>query len=200
MQIVVNPLNWRYYLKLKPIQLFFYLSGVLYFFTPFARLIFLAAPVMFLFFDISPVLILFYQIFAFQVCYFSLKFAFIFASRIRFNNVIFADVYDLVTSIFTIGGILQALLLPGKLSKIKFSVTKKDLSKSKTKYKYKLPMVIIFLILVAAEMQGIYDIMYSEPYSVLAIVANLFWNTINICVMYYAIKVVSEKPERRVYH
>lgn len=198
-QIVTNLANWKYYLKLKPVQLFFYLSSVLYFFTPIARLIFLTAPIFFLFFDISPILILFYQIFAFQVCYFSLKFAFIFAARIRINNVILADVYDLVTSIFTIGGILQTLLLPEKLSKIKFTVTKKDTKKSKTKSRYKLPMIIIFLILVAAEMQGVYDILYSEPYSVLAVVANLFWNTLNLIIMYYAIKVVSEKPEKREY-
>ncbi|MDD3436038.1 MAG: glycosyltransferase [Candidatus Gastranaerophilales bacterium] len=198
-QIVTNPDNWKYYAKLTFVQAFFYLSGVLYFFTPIARIIYLLAPVLFLFFDISPLLILFYQIAAFQVCYFSLKFAFIFAARIRVNNVIFADVYDLLTSIFTIGGILQAFFLHGKLAKIKFTVTKKDTKKSKTNYSYKLPLIIIFLILILAEMQGIYDIMYSEPYSVLAIVANLFWNTTNIIVMYFGIKVVTEKPEKRYY-
>lgn len=198
-QIVVNPANWKYYLKLKPLQLFFYLSGVFYFFTPIARLIFLIAPVLFLFFDISPVLILFYQIIAFQICYFSLKLIFIYSARIRINNIIMADVYDLVTSIFTIGGILQALLIPKFLAKFKFSVTKKDLNKAKTKYRYKAPLVIIFIILILAEMQGVYDIFYSEPYSVLAIVANLFWNTINIIVLYEGVKVVTEKPEKRFY-
>lgn len=198
-QIIVNPANWKYYLKLKPLQLFFYLSGVLYFFTPMARLIFLIAPVLFLFFDISPVLILFYQIIAFQVCYFSLKLIFIYASRIRINNIIVADVYDLITSIFTIGSILQALFIPKFLAKFKFSVTKKDLSKTRTNYRYKLPLIIIFIVLISAEMQGVYDIFYSEPYSVLAIIANLFWNTINIFVLYYGIKVVTEKPEKRIY-
>lgn len=198
-QIITNPKNWKYYLKLNMTQAFFYLSGALYFFTPIARLIYLFAPVLFLFFDISPILILFYQIFAFQICYFSLKFAFIFAARIRTNNVVLADVYDLVTSIFTIGSILQTLLLPAGLAKFKFSVTKKDISEFKTKNRYKLPLVIIFIIIILAEMQGIYDIMYSEPYSVLAVVANLFWNSTNIIVMYYAIKAVSEKPEKRAY-
>ncbi|MFA7657874.1 MAG: glycosyltransferase [Candidatus Gastranaerophilaceae bacterium] len=198
-QIIVNPANWKYYLKLNVAQAFFYLSGVLYFFTPFARLIFLVAPVMFLFFDISPLLILFYQIIAFQICYFSLKFAFIFSARIRINNIILADVYDLVTSIFTIGSIMQALFLRGKLAQIKFSVTKKDFKITKTEYRYKLPLVIIFITLILAEMQGVYDLLYSDPYSSLAIIANLFWNTINIFVMYYAIKVVTEKPEKRVY-
>lgn len=198
-QIITHPKNWKYYLKLKPAQAFFYLSGVLYFFTPITRIIYLIAPVLFLFFDISPLLILFYQIIAFQICYFSLKFAFIFAARIKVNNIILADVYDLVTSVFTIGGILQTLLLPAGLAKYKFIVTKKDTSKTNTKYKYKLPIIIIFLTLVFAEMQGIYDILYSHPYSVLAIVANLFWNTTNIITMYYAIKVVSEKAEKRTY-
>jgi cellulose synthase (UDP-forming) len=199
LQILTNPENWNYYSKLKPIQLFFYLSGVLFFFTPIARLIYLVAPVIFLFFNISPLLILFYQIFAFQICYFALKFIFIFTARIKVNNVIFADVYDLLTSIFTIGGILQTLLLPAGLAKFKFSVTKKDTKLSQTKYRYKIPLIIIFLILIFAEMQGIYDIMFSNPYSVLAIVANLFWNTTNIIVLYYGIKVVSEKPEKRAY-
>lgn len=198
-QIVINPANWKYYLKLNPTQLFFYLSGVLYFFTPLARLIFLTAPILFLFFDVSPVLILFYQIALFQICYFSLKILFIYSARIKINNVIFADVYDLVTSIFTFTSILNALLVPQKLAKSKFSVTKKDMSEFKTKYKYKFTLATIFIILILAEMQGIYDIFYSEPYSALAIVANLFWNTINIIVLYYGIKVVSEKPEKRAH-
>jgi len=198
-QIVTSPANWKYYLKLNVKQAFFYLSGVLYFFTPIARLIYLTAPVLFLFFDISPILILFYQIFAFQVCYFSIKFMFLFTSKIKINNIIWADVYDLVTSIFTIGGILQALLIPSWLSKFKFTVTKKDLGKTKTKYKYKLPLIIILAVLISAELQGLYDLFFSEPYSVLAIVANLFWNSTNIIVMYYAIRAVSEKPEKREY-
>ena len=202
-QIIVNPANWKYYLNLNMTQAFFYLSGILYFFTPFARLVFLIAPVLFLFFDISPLLVLFYQIVAFQICYFSLKYIFIFSSKIKIKNLIFADVYDLVTSIFTIGSILQALLapifLPGKLSKIKFSVTKKDFKKLKTKYQYKLPLVIIFFILIFAEIQGVYDIFYSNPYSMLAVVANIFWNTLNIIIIYYGIKVVTEQPEKRIY-
>lgn len=198
-QIVMNPQNWKYYLKLKPMQAFFYLSGILYFFTPISRIIFVMAPVLFLFFDISPILILFYQIFAFQICYFSLKFAFIYNTKTKFSNILLADVYDLVTSIFTIGGILQAIFLPGKLGKIKFTVTKKDFKKTKTAYQYKIPLIIIFIILVLAEIQGVYDIMFSEPYSVLAIVANLFWNSINILILYYGIKAVTEKPEKRSY-
>lgn len=198
-QIITNPKNWKYYKKLTFAQTFFYLSGVLYFFTPVARLIYLIAPVLFLFFDISPLLILFYQIAAFQICYFSLKFSFIFSSRIKFHNIIMADVYELVTSIFTIGGILQTLFLPGGLAKYKFCVTKKDTAKLETKYKYKLTLIIIFIMLILAEMQGLYDILYSEPYSSLAIIANLFWNTINIIVLYFGVKVVTEKPEKRYY-
>lgn len=199
LQIITNPANWKYYRKLTPTQAFFFLSGILYFFTPFARIIYLAAPVLFLFFDVSPILVLFYQIFAFQICYFILKYAFMFAARIRVKNVVLADVYDLVTSIFTIGGIVQTLFLPGGLAKFKFTVTKKDLSESKTKYRYKLPLIIIFLIVIFAEMQGVYDILYSEPYSVLAIVANLFWNGTNIIILYFGVKAVSEKPEKREY-
>ena len=198
-QILTTPSNWKHYLKLTPMQAFLYLSSVLYFFTPLARLIFLFAPVLFLFFDITPVLVLFYQIIAFQLCYFSLKVIFIYSSKIRINNIIFADVYDLVTSIFTIGSITHALLFHGKLAKIKFAVTSKKLDDTKTNYRYKGPLVVIFLILIAAEMRGVYDILYSDPYSVLAIVANLFWNTINIVVLYFGIKAVTEKPERREY-
>lgn len=198
-QIITNPKNWKYYLHLNFTQAFFYLSGVLYFFTPIARIIYLTAPVLFLLFDISPLLILFYQIIAFQICYFSLKFTFIFASRIKVGNIIMADVYDLITSIFTIGGIMQTLLLPGGLAKFKFSVTKKDTTELKTNHKYKFTMFGIFFLLVFAQAQGIYDIFYSEPYSVLAIIANLFWNTTNLIVVAYGIKVVCEKPEKRTY-
>lgn len=198
-QIIKNPKNWKYYLKLSPKQAFFQLSGILYFFTPIARLIYLMAPILFLFFDISPILILFYQIFVFQMSYFLLKFIFLFVSRIRVNNMILADVYDLVTSIFTIGGIIQTLFLPSWLTRFKFAVTKKEFKKEKTNYRYKLPLVIIFIIVILAEMQGVYDLLFSEPYSVLAVVANLFWNTTNIIIMYFAVKAVSEKPEKRFY-
>jgi cellulose synthase (UDP-forming) len=201
LQILINPQNWKYYFKLTPIQAFFYISGALYFLTPIARIIFLTAPVLFLFFDISPVLALFYQIFAFQVVYFTLKFIFIYASKIKINNIIFADVYDLVTSIFTIGSILQTLFIPAKLAKIKFNVTKKEFKtgEKKKSYKYKIVLTTIFVILILAETQGIYDLLYSEVYSALAIIANLFWNSINIIVVYYGLKVVTEKSEKRFY-
>lgn len=198
-QIITTLSNWKYYTKLSAMQTFLYLSAVLYFFTPIARIIFLIAPVLFLFFDITPVLVLFYQIVAFQICYFGLKFLFIYAARIRINNIILADVYDLVTSMFTIGGILKTLFVPSALSKLKFTVTKKSFTKSQTKMGYKMPVVIMFSILVLAQLRGIYDLLFSDVYSVLAIVANLFWNTINIVTMIFALKVVSEKPEKRMY-
>ncbi len=198
-QIATNSNNWKYYAKLKPMQLFFYLASILYFFTPIARIVYLLAPVLFLFFDISPLIILFYQVFAFQACYFTLKFIFIFASKINYENMLFADVYDLLTSIFTMGSILQALFIPPRFSNIKFTVTKKDFGKTKTNHKYKIVVAILFIILVAAEMQGIYDLLYSEVYSVLAVVANLFWNSTNIIVLAFALKVVTDKPEKRAY-
>ena len=198
-QIITNFKNWKYYSKLTPAQAFFYLTGVLNFFTPFTRIIYLVAPVLFLFFDITPLVILFYQIIAYQICYFTLKFGFIYAVRINMNNVILADVYDLVTSLFTFTGILKTLFLPEALARCKFIVSKKEFSRSKTVFVYKFVMVSILLILLFAEFQGIYDILYSEPYSVLAIVANLFWNSLNIIVVCYGIKVVSEKPEKRYY-
>lgn len=198
-QILTTVQNWKYYKSLTPVQTFFYLSGVMYFITPIARIIFLLAPVLFLFFDITPVLILFYQIFAFQICYFTIKFAFIFNRCIRVKNVVLADVYDLVTSIFTVGSILQALFLPEKLAKFKFHVTHKTSRPASTGFKYSARLAVIFGILVAAELQGIYDLLYSEVYSVLAVVANLFWNSINIVVLFFGIQAVTEKPEKRTY-
>lgn len=198
-QIATNSHNWKYYAKLKPMQLFFYLTSTLYFFTPIARLIYLLAPILFLFFDISPLIILFYQIIAFQICYFSLKFIFIYASKINFKNVVFADVYDILTSIFTVGSILQALFIPPKLANIKFTVTKKDFRKTKTNYKYITVVALLFIIVVAAEIQGIYDLLYSDYYSALAIIANLFWNSTNIIVLAFALNVVTEIPEKRLY-
>ncbi len=199
LQILITPQNWKYYKMMTPMQRFFYLSGALYFLTPIARIIFLLAPVLFLFFDISPVLILFYQIFAFQICYFGIKFAFIMTRYTKRGNVILADVYDLVTSIFTIGSILQTLFIPKSLSKIKFSVTKKDLNAKSSSLRYIITLWLILIVLIIAEMEGIFNLLYSEVYSVLAVVANLFWNSINIIVMLFAIKVVSEKPEKRTY-
>ncbi|MDD3419260.1 MAG: glycosyltransferase [Candidatus Gastranaerophilales bacterium] len=199
-QIMTDPDNWKYYRKLKPIQAFFYLSGAMYFITPISRMIFLLAPVLFLFFDISPVVILFYQIIAFQLCYFSLKFAFIFTNCIKIKNIILADVYDLVTSVFTIGSILHTLLIPKRFCLHNFCVTKKDLlALPEGNSRYMIPLGILFAVLVAAQFQGIYDLLYSEVYSKLAIVANLFWNSINILVMAFALQVVDEKPEKRLY-
>lgn len=198
-QILVDPANWKYYKNLNNIQRFFFLSGVFYFFTPLARMIFLIAPILFLFFDMSSVLVLFYQIIVFQIIYFALKFSFIFTGCIKIKNVIFSDVYDLVTSIFTIGSIMEALFIPKTLANFKFAVTKKEFKTTKSNYRYITPLLIIFTILILAEMQGIYDLLYSEVYSELAIVANLFWNSINLFTMIFALQVVDDKPEKRGY-
>ncbi len=199
LQIFLNPQNWKLYKQLKPIQAFFYLSSALYFLTPIARLIFLLAPILFLFFDISPLLVLFYQVFIFQISYFILKFAFIFTKKINPGNIILADVYDLITSIFTIGSILSTVFIPKIFSKIKFTVTSKNLNIQSKNLKYKVVLLLIIALLITAEAQGIHDLLFEEVYSKLAIVANLFWNSVNIFVLLLAIRVVFDKPEKREY-
>jgi cellulose synthase (UDP-forming) len=198
-QIVTNPQNWEYYAKLKPMQAFLYVSGVLYFFTPIARIIFLLAPVLFLLFDISPMLVIFYQIFAFQLCYFTLKFAFLFTKVTKIRNLIFADVYDLVTSIFTIGSIFKTVFIPEKLLKTKFTVTKKDFKTPAKTTKYIVTLLALFALLTIAELEGMFNLLYSDVDIAWAIAANLFWNSLNLIVLIFAIKVVIEKPEKRTY-
>ncbi len=198
LQIMTNPYNWQYYAKLTPIQTFFYLSGFLYFITPLARLVFLMAPVLFLFFDISPLLVLFYQIFAFQLSYFFLKFLFILSRKVNVGNIVFADVYDLLLSIFTIGGILNTLFVPKFMQNFTFSVTNKS-GNIKSESKYIVIVSVILAVLALAEIQGLYDLLFVDLYSELAVIANLVWNTINISVLMYALRVVSDKPEKRYY-
>lgn len=199
LQIFMNPQNWNYYGKLKPLPRFLYLSGALYFLTPLARFIFLLAPVLFLFFDISPVFALFYQILLFQVTYFALKFTFILIKNINRGNIVLADVYDLITSIFTVGTIFQTVFIPKSLAKFKFVVTKKEFSGTERNIKYKFILILLFTILLLAEIQGINDLIVGDIYSALAVIANLFWNTINLVVMSFALRVVFDKPEKRRY-
>ncbi|MDD3593361.1 MAG: glycosyltransferase [Candidatus Gastranaerophilales bacterium] len=199
LQIVKNPANWKYYLHLNFGQLFFYFLSALYFLNPVVRMILLLTPVFFLVFNVSTILIVFYQVFLFQVSYLLLKFIFLFTDKVKRGNVLLADMYELIVSIFNLGVIFKTLFLPKKLQDLSFRVTNKNIEFKNKNIKYKVVLTIILFVLIYAQIQGVYDLIYGNVYSVPAVYVNLFWNLMNIIMIIMALRVVFDRDESRKY-
>ncbi len=197
-QVIFNPLNLKYILKLSPMQAFFSVMGVTYFFYCFPRLIFILAPAFFLLFDLMPVHIVFYQIVLFQLVYFSLKVGFFILTSGRYRNFLFTDVYETATSPFMAGEILKLILIPPFIVKQKFFVTNKSSVNESynLNLKYFIPIFIIFLMLVLATLKGVNDLSI-RPEDTGAILVNIFWNTFNLILIIYALRVTIDRSETR---
>lgn len=198
LQIFLNKENWQYLRSLKPTQFYFELNSMLYYLFPFARLMFIASPVLFLFLGIKAVNTLMYQLIIFQIGYFTYKyiFALIVCKKYR-NFFLAADLYEISMSPFLAFDILKMLLIPSKLSKQTFTVTRKggdiDLKEGRN---YFIILLSIALILFMANIKGLYDI-YSANSHTAGIIINLFWNTFNLVAAIFAVNVSIEKRERR---
>lgn len=200
-QIFLNLKNMKYFFKLTLAQKFFYFVGILYFFYPFPRLVFLLSPVIFLLFDIVPVLVTVYQVVVFQASYFLMKIIFSMLASKKYRHALITDVYESATTLFLIFNLLKMLLIPGRLKRQKYVVTnKEDHEDEKTIYwRYLLPVSLLTFVLILASVQGVYDLMFANPTNPGSIWVNLFWNTYNLGVLIYAIRVIIEKPEYRKY-
>lgn len=190
--------NLKYLLKLNPIQIFFKVTGVSYFFYPFARLVFIFSPIVFIFFGLISVAAVIYQLVFFQISYFILKVMFFVFTARKYRNFLFTDVYESATSPFLALELIKFFLVPPFIKKPKFVVSDKKSIYEKIPFniKYFLPLLIITAILFCGEVKAIYDL-YNDPVSPGGIAVNIFWNTFNLLVMVYALRVTFDRPEFR---
>lgn len=198
LSVIFNFDNFKNLLKLNFLQIFFKISGVSYFFYPFARLIFILSPAMFILFDLITVNAIIYQIATFQVFYFIFKIWFFIITSGRYRHFLFTDVYETATSPFLAKDIAEMFLIPSFIKKQKFLVTdKSDSDKpSSIDLKFFLPVFLLFLFLLFTESSAIWKINFTEadpgPLAV-----NIFWNTYNLIIMMYALRVVIDRKEKR---
>lgn len=190
--------NFKNIIKLKPVQIFFHVMGVSYFFYPFARLIFLLSPVMFVIFGLMPVNAIIYQLAIFQVTYFAFKIWFFVITSARYRHVIFTDVYESATTPFLAKEILFHFLIPSFIKKPKFLVTDKSKHQVKKRitWKYFLPLLLIIVLLVYTNYLAISKL-YEGAVSEGAYLVNIFWNTYNLIIMIFALRVSVDKDDHR---
>lgn len=176
----------------------FYLSGLLYYFFGFPRLIFLMSPILYLLFDIKPLSASLYQVGAFLLsCYLS-KILFFSTVAKDYRNFLFTDVYETAICFYLSLGVIKTLLNPRK---IKFSITRKGVDASKTDFMMFLPQFVILGFAIASFIIPVYYL-YTHIFSIDALLINLLLNLFNTIVLIFSIKVALEKEnfrkERRI--
>jgi len=197
LQIFFSFSNLKYLLRLTPVQLFFYINGMLYFLYAFPRIVYLLTPVLFLLWDVTPVTAVVYQIVLIQLVYFIMKLFFALSMVKRYRHVMITDVYEAATAIFMSFDILRLFLIPSGFKKQKFSVTKKGNAPSQgVEIKYFFPVFLMTILLGVAMVKGVIDFLGNPP-NAGAVGVNIFWNAYNLIVMLYATRVVVERPEMR---
>lgn len=171
----------------------FYLSGLLYYFFGFPRLIFIMSPILYLLYDIKPLAASFYQVGIFlAACYIS-KIYFFRKVAAKYRNFVFTDIYETAVCFYLSIAVIKTLINP---KNIKFSITNKGVDDSKADLILFLPQTILLGFAIASIIVPIYHL-YHHIYTISALVVNLVLNIFNIVVLSFAIKVALEKPDLR---
>lgn len=176
-----------------------YYAGLMYYMLSFPRLICMIMPALFLIFNIKPVITSFWTVmFCFQLGYFSLKIAYFYFIAKKHRNIIFSDLYELCIWYPLISEITKMFLIKGGTKKQKFTVTNKGKLADTKNYELKLilPNIILFIICLTAFFFT-YDKFIHIDYKP-ALYVNLFWNTYNLIMLFLAITIGIEKPDKRI--
>lgn len=171
----------------------FYLSGLLYYFFGFPRIIFLMSPILYLLFDIKPLSASLYQVFVFLLaCYVSKVFFFKKVAK-NYRSFIFTDIYETAVCFYLDIAVIKTLLNPHK---IKFSITNKGVDATKTDFMMFLPQAVILGFAIASFIIPTYYL-YKHIYSLDALLVNLLLNLLNSVVLIFSIRVALEKENLR---
>lgn len=182
-----------FFKKLTGPQKTFYLSGLLYYFFGFPRLIFLMSPILYLLFDIKPLSASIYQVFVFLLaCYISKVFFFRKVAK-EYRSFIFTDIYETAVCFYLSIGVIKTLLNPRK---IKFSITNKGVDATKTDFMMFLPQAVLLSFAIASFIVPTYYL-YRHIYSLEALLVNLLLNLFNSIVLFVSIRVAFEKENLR---
>ncbi len=189
--ILKNPLLQR---GLTLPQRLGYLSASLFWFFPFARLVFLLSPLAYLIFGLSIYDANFNQVLAFTVPH---LFAMIIASNYMYGRVrwqFISELYEVMQSFFCFSAIVKVIRRPRSPQ---FVVTPKgehlenDFISGLAN-----PFYIVLLLLLAATVTGVYRLhVFPDDRDLTAIV--LGWNIFNICFLVAALGILLERRQRR---
>lgn len=191
MMLLKNPLT---YPGLSFSQRLSYLTMCLYWFFPFARVIFLMAPIFFLVFGMEIYHANTMEFFAFTVPHFfaSMRLSSFMYSKVRWPYI--AAIYETLQSLFSLRAIIKVLRNPRSPV---FEVTPKGKQIDK-EYVSPLatPFYIIFWLLVLSAFIGLYRLYISqEEWHITAIV--LFWHFINFLILLACMGALVELRQRR---
>lgn len=171
----------------------FYLSGLIYYFFGFPRLIFIMSPVLYLLFDIKPLAANLFEVGIFLlVCYISKIYFFSKVAK-GYRNFVFTDIYETAVCFYLNIAVIKTLLNPHN---IKFSITNKGVDATKTDFMMFLPQAILLCLTTASFIVPIYNLYY-HIFTLSALIVNLLLNLFNTVVLVFSIKVALEKKDLR---
>lgn len=171
----------------------FYLSGLLYYFFGFPRLVFLMSPTLYLLFGIKPLSASLYTVGAFLLVCYASKILFFSKVAKNYRSFVFTDIYETAVCFYLSLAVIKTLLNP---KHIKFSTTKKGIEASQTDYLMFLPQTVILVFAIASFIIPIYYL-YRNIYSLDALLINLLLNLFNTVVLLFSIQVALEKKDLR---
>lgn len=171
----------------------FYLSGLIYYFFGFPRLIFIMCPILYLLFDIKPMAANLVQVGIFLgLCYAS-KVYFFKKVAGTYRNFLFTDVYETAVCFYLDIAVIKTILNP---KNIKFSITNKGVDATKSDIMMYLPQAVLLGLAIASIIVPIYNL-YQHIYTLSALAVNLLLNLFNIVVLCFSINVALEKKDLR---
>lgn len=182
-----------FYKDLTGPQKTFYLSGLLYYFFGFPRLIFIMSPILYLLFNIKPMSANLFEVGAFLLaCYISKIYFFRKVAK-QYRNFVFTDIYETAVCFYLNIAVIKTLINP---KNIKFSITNKGVDATKTDLMMFLPQAILLGFAIASIIIPIYNL-YQHIYTISALVVNLLLDLFNVVVLTFSIKVALEKKDLR---
>lgn len=182
-----------FFKKLTLPQKTFYLSGLIYYFFGFPRLIFVMSPILYLLWDIRPLAANFIQVGIFLLFCYASKVYFFKQVAGQYRSFLFTDVYETAVCFYLDIAVIKTLLNPHN---IKFSITNKGVDATKTDFMMFLPQAVLLGFVIASFIVPIYNLYY-HIFSLDALSLNLLLNLFNGVVLVFAIKVAIEKPDLR---
>lgn len=171
----------------------FYLSGLLYYFFGFPRLIFIMSPILYLLYDIKPMSANLVEVGIFLLtCYISKVYFFRKVAK-EYRNFVFTDIYETAVCFYLNIAVIKTLINP---KNIKFSITNKGVDATKTDLMMFLPQAILLGFAIVSFIIPIYNL-YQHVYTISALVVNLLLNLFNTVVLIFSVKVALEKKDLR---
>lgn len=171
----------------------FYMSGLIYYFFGFPRLIFIMSPILYLLWDIKPLSAHLMTVGIFLLaCYIS-KIYFFKKVASQYRSFVFTDIYETAVCFYLNMAVIKTLLNPHN---IKFSITNKGVDATKTDFMMFLPQAVLLGFVIVSFIVPIYNL-YHHIFSIAALLVNLLLNLFNAIVLIFSIKVAIEKPDLR---